>query len=373
MSAIGSQACPYLGRCEDAANYYFFPTVDNCCHSEKRPFTIDPSYQGQVCLGGEWTTCLRYKAATGTALDEEQVAVSPPAPAKRSLSQKSVIMGLGVGGILLVALILILLPRVEPQWLQLTASSVVASQGEMTSAAGLTPGPSSPTLMVGVTAQPTPTQSQPSPSPTLAPSLTWTPTATPSRTATRTATATATRTRRPTASPALTQTPAPSQTPARTPVPTATPTRLPTATSTPLPAPVLVAPPDGQAFSQEAEVVLSWQSPGGLPRGAYFVLSVSYSHLGATWYDEVPLTRATSWELSEHRYLLDLSDDGWFQWSVQVVRQTGVDADDKPVGLVLSPSSQVWTLRWTRTGGGGPITPPQRTPSPVPTPTPPPP
>jgi hypothetical protein len=85
------------------------------------------------------------------------------------------------------------------------------------------------------------------------------------------------------------------------------------------------------------------------------VVSVAYSHEEETWYDDVPWTQETTWTLSQHRYLLDLSDDGLFRWSVRVVRQTGVDANDKPTGVPLGPPSKVWTLIW-REEGPGPAT-----------------
>jgi len=137
---------------------------------------------------------------------------------------------------------------------------------------------------------------------------------------------------------------------------------------------VLLAPPDEQVFSQGDGIVLAWQPLAGLPAGAYYAITVAYSHFGATWYDEVPWTRETSWTLSEHSYLLDLSDDGWFRWSVQAVQQTGIGADGQPVGLALGPSSEVWAVRWVKASSGGePSMPAQRTPSAAPTPTVPPP
>jgi hypothetical protein len=87
------------------------------------------------------------------------------------------------------------------------------------------------------------------------------------------------------------------------------------------------------------------------------VLTVAYSHGGATWYDDVPWTRGTSWMLSEHRYLLDLSDDGLFRWSVQVYRQTGVNANGEPVGVPISAPSEVRAILWRTTTEGGAPTP----------------
>ena len=102
---------------------------------------------------------------------------------------------------------------------------------------------------------------------------------------------------------------------------------------------------------------MTWQPEGELPAGASYEVSVAYLHLGETWYDEVPWTQDTSWTLTEHSYLLDLSDDGQFRWLVQVVRQTGVDANGNPTGIPLSAPSEVRTLIWRRTSDGGAETP----------------
>jgi hypothetical protein len=98
---------------------------------------------------------------------------------------------------------------------------------------------------------------------------------------------------------------------------------------------------------------LAWRLVGELPPDAHFAITVAYAHLGETWYDEVPWTRETSWILSEHSYLLDLSDDGQYQWSVQVMQQTGVDAKGQPIGVPLSPPSDMRTVLWRRASGGG--------------------
>mgnify|MGYP001819882015 CR=1 FL=1 len=98
---------------------------------------------------------------------------------------------------------------------------------------------------------------------------------------------------------------------------------------------------------------MTWQVVGELPPGARFMITVAYTHQGETWYDEVPWTRNTSWILSEHSYLLDLSDDGQYLWSIQVMHQTGVDASGQPIGVPLSAPSEERTLIWRRAGGGG--------------------
>jgi len=392
MCATAGQACPYLGRCEDPENYYFFPTVDNCCHTEKRPSAIQPAYQARVCLRGDWAACVRYRAATGVEVGEDSVVISPPLPLlRRSLSAKIIGGILVVGVILLVVLFLIFRPGGDSSQPLPVTSSPTPSREEMTAAAGPAHPSSSPTILIGGSDDLTKVAPPSSASPTLTASSTWTPTSTPTSTRTPTATATrrpthpptATTSQSPTPTPSSTstQTPAPGRTPTDTPAPTARPTRRPTATkrptatSTPLPAPVLLAPRDGAVFSRDAEIVLEWQPLAGLPDDGYYAITVVYSHRGETWYDEVPWTRDTSWTLSEHNYLLDLSDDGRFWWSVQAIRRTGVDAAGNPVGETLSLSSDVWTLDWMRAGDGDgePTQSPGQTPPPPPTPMPPPP
>ena len=126
----------------------------------------------------------------------------------------------------------------------------------------------------------------------------------------------------------------------RTPVPTST------AGITPLPAPTLLAPLDGAVFSDRDEIDLSWQPVGPLPEDAYYVVTVAYIHLGDTWYDETPWTKDTSWRLSDHSYLLSLSDDGSFRWWIQVMRQSGIDEEERPTGIALSARSEIWNLIW---------------------------
>jgi hypothetical protein len=120
-----------------------------------------------------------------------------------------------------------------------------------------------------------------------------------------------------------------------------------------LPAPGLAAPADGQVFAHSDDIVLEWQSVGQLPADAYYVVTLAYSHHGDTWYDETPWIKNTWWVMSEHRYLLDLSDDGLFRWSVQIKRQTGVDNQGAPIGLPSSPMSKERTLTWRASAAGG--------------------
>ena len=140
---------------------------------------------------------------------------------------------------------------------------------------------------------------------------------------------------------------------------TATPTQTPrpTVTGTPLPVPQLLSPEDGQRFSANAEIVLRWQSAVVLPTNGYYAVTVSFTHFGETWYDEIPWLQTTSWTLSSHDYLADLSDDGVFLWSVQVMLRTGSDAEGKPAGIPISPSSETWSLIW-QSAAGTPLPPP---------------
>lgn len=132
---------------------------------------------------------------------------------------------------------------------------------------------------------------------------------------------------------------------------------------------MLLHPLHGQAHGEDAEIVLTWDFSAELPPSAYYVVSVAYSHLQETWYDEIPWTREKSWVLTQHKYLLDLCDDGWFWWSVQVFHQTGVDADSNPVGVAISSLSEVRSVRWVRAEPGsmpGPGTAPAQPTTPKP-------
>jgi hypothetical protein len=118
-------------------------------------------------------------------------------------------------------------------------------------------------------------------------------------------------------------------------------------------APVLQTPSDQQNFSEGEPILLQWQPVGTLGTNEFYVVTLAYNHSGATWYDDVPWTKDTQWQASNHEYLLGLSDDGRFVWSVQVTRQLGVDAGGRPTGPAVSPMSDQRTFTWTASGGGG--------------------
>jgi hypothetical protein len=106
-------------------------------------------------------------------------------------------------------------------------------------------------------------------------------------------------------------------------------------------------------YSSRDAIVLEWQSVGQLAADEYYVPTVAYLRFGETWYDETPWTKELSWTMSDHGYLLDLSDNGQFRWAVRVMRRTGVNDKGKPEGTARSPMSEVRTLEWKRSGGGG--------------------
>lgn len=163
--------------------------------------------------------------------------------------------------------------------------------------------------------------------------------------------------------PTLAPTPVTSQ--AGTPLPSPVATRTATTVPTPspaqtangdtaqmrYPAPELVDPHDGQAFTGRDTVLLQWKPVGDLPADAYYKVALGYSpRPGVTWYDETPWLKEPQWTMSEHDYLLDMSVDGLFQWSVQVVRKGELDAQGNAQETALSPMSEERSLIWRASG-----------------------
>jgi len=308
------------------------------------------AHQTSFCLGGIWVVCPLYKRARRKGIVH-----------RRRLSRRQLFLALGLGFVALVLVVGFAVRLAEASATgELTAFVDLVRQASGAVTGTVVSEPSPPTSTIaGVTPAealvgaapateteppygPTPTEMAPS---TITSTPTVTPTATPSPTATRTSTRTAT--------PSPTPTVTPTVTPSSTQPPTSTPklTRRPTLTPTPdlrstYPAPALTGPADGETFGGQAQVVLSWQAVGELREDEYYVVELAYNHKGAVWYDETPWLRETSWELSTHRYLHDLSSDGVYRWSVRVMRRTGADAAGRPVGEPLSPSSEMRTLVW---------------------------
>jgi hypothetical protein len=352
-SAKAGEHCLFLGVCDDPTIHYAFAIPANCCHSTERPHWIEASYQASTCLGTAWTECPRYKAATDPeAAQHSEVAAVQPLE-RRRLPVWALLGAVTAGALVLAGLYLILtriggrgglVPSPTPGSAEST--QVLASDPRPTSTAWPTSS-STPTTTATATATPEPptdtaiasppTDTPPAPTDTATPRP---PTDTPVP---------------PTESPVSpTNTLVP--TPSSTPVPSPRPTRPPaTPTDVPFPAPVLLAPLNGHLFSEGEEIVLAWLPVGSLPADVFYVPTVSYSHQGATWSDETPWTQNTRWTLSEHRYLLDLSDDGLFYWTVQVMRKTGEDGNGRPVGRPVSPVSEEGSFTWTYGFGGRPL------------------
>jgi hypothetical protein len=86
---------------------------------------------------------------------------------------------------------------------------------------------------------------------------------------------------------------------------------------------------------------------------------VAWLYRGAEGYD-VSWTKDTGFQISDRKYLLELSDDGRFRWRVRVMERTDqVNKNGQPVFLARSPQSEVWVFEWLR---------PSDSPGPAPTP-----
>jgi hypothetical protein len=121
---------------------------------------------------------------------------------------------------------------------------------------------------------------------------------------------------------------------------TATGTRTPT----PAPAPALSGPPDGQEFGRKQPMALQWSWNGTLRQDTYFVVIVQYPHDGAVWKD-IHWVKETSFV--PPAYLADLiTGDRRCQWTVTVMRQTGMGADGLRTGEPISQPSTGRTFVW---------------------------
>jgi len=157
-------------------------------------------------------------------------------------------------------------------------------------------------------------------------------------------------TRAPTQSPTGTPTPvAPTATlkPTDTPVaPVATATPGPTATPVGYPAPLLVEPANGAQFGG-GQVWLRWRWDGQLGPDEHFDVRVwreGQPHFGVAWTEQ-----------PEHLLNLDAMNEGWYHWSIAVIR-----GRDGKWEKDLSPESEARSFY--RSGG-----PPPPGPSPLPT------
>lgn len=110
--------------------------------------------------------------------------------------------------------------------------------------------------------------------------------------------------------------------------------------------PVLLEPEDGATFNTPSIPVISWQSlKTTLAEDELYFITIIFQHQGETWTDEA-WTQETTWSFEKHYYLLDISSDGRFVWSVKLLRKTGEDEKGIPTGLDLSHSSEERVLFW---------------------------
>jgi len=357
------------------------------CTAVRPPEEVAPTYAERICTGGFWYACPRYRQAEGIAPPPEGETVASPtnpireAATPRDLPRRSripwrVVLDWVATLVFAVTLGLLVGTLVRRPDLLFGPSRAGPSEGEPVAEAGeptLTP------LVILVDATRTAEAAIASSTPSLTPTDSPTPTNEPTATPTVTPSATRTATAQPTEMPEATATPEPTATETLAPTATATntlaPTRLPPTwtpvpTATSFPAPSLISPVDGQSFAYSAEIILQWSSVGTLPADAFYVITLAYPHDSQTWYDETPWLKETSWRVSDHNYLPELSNDGSFVWSVQVMRRTGQDAQGRPTGQPLGPMSGQRRFIWSRPsgggGGGGGSEPPPPTPLPPP-------
>jgi hypothetical protein len=339
MSANPSrEKCPYLWLYYDAEPLRDIPNAVNQCRAQDPALSIELAYQASTCQGGDWRKCPRYQAALRRIVAAEEDGAPPKgAPAAQTEAGGGPSIWLILANAVLAVVVFsivffVLRPMIFPPPTPTPAVALTTPEPTLTPRPTRTTAPS-PTPSATPSATPTATHT-PSPAPTSTPTVS--PTATPTATAT--------------------DTPVPTRRPTNTRRPTAPP-RTPTPAGNLFAAPVLVAPPNGWSFAEGDQIVLAWQPVGSLASNMYYVPTVTYSHNGQTWVDETPWLKTTSWAVSEHSYLVGLTDDGQFQWSVQVLRQTGVDANGRPIGTPVSPMSAVRSFTWIPSGPAASPTP----------------
>lgn len=111
-------------------------------------------------------------------------------------------------------------------------------------------------------------------------------------------------------------------------------------------APEVIEPLENTSFNDPAGVVLRWSAvKPTLADNEYYLISIDFRHKGQLWTD-VAYTKQTSWPLSEHKYLFDLSDNGEFDWSVQLIQEVERNEEGIPAGPALSFSSVQRKLYW---------------------------
>lgn len=112
-----------------------------------------------------------------------------------------------------------------------------------------------------------------------------------------------------------------------------------------LPAPTLLRP-EGNYATDAPNVTLEWTSVKDvLGDDEYYVVTIDFLHDNHRWQDYA-YTKSTKWSTAEHKYLLELAQDGSFTWSVQLIQALSRNEDGVPVGVPLSRESVSNSLVW---------------------------
>jgi hypothetical protein len=75
------QVCPRLGFADDPARHYSRPTALHRCYASDAPSLVTSQEQRELCLGGRFPTCPRFRNATKPIVPAPMpVANTPPAP-----------------------------------------------------------------------------------------------------------------------------------------------------------------------------------------------------------------------------------------------------------------------------------------------------
>ena len=139
MAAIGSNGpCPCLGRCDDPGTYFVFPTDANCCHSGRRPFPVEPSYQAGNCLGENWSECPRYQETLIEDRTPKTALVSYVLKAvdRFPIAWEFVVIAVVVLGVLIGVWFLAFRPKDTSQAGMMTPTAAVTANHPATSALG---------------------------------------------------------------------------------------------------------------------------------------------------------------------------------------------------------------------------------------------
>jgi hypothetical protein len=111
-----------------------------------------------------------------------------------------------------------------------------------------------------------------------------------------------------------------------------------------LPAPELISPTLGTRFLGTAQpIVLHWQPVKELAKDEYYAVLVEYDYDEATNAAKFT-TRQTQITLPETLYRTP--NCGVFNWQVTLMRQTGVDDAEQPVGVPIGYNSLYWYVQW---------------------------